>query len=137
MVVVIGCKWHLASGLEAANEVSGLRVQVATFMVSRSSTWRVGLVAGAERVYPKAAFISGGGPPRRPAAGGGEVRSLKTGGQRLQVVGHSSWLQLVEVLFAAVVVVHSDRSSRSASRSEVNSEQVVAALAVVCLAAAK
>ncbi|KAH9401501.1 hypothetical protein TYRP_016893 [Tyrophagus putrescentiae] len=106
MVVVIGCKWHLASGLEAANEVSGLRVQVATFMVSRSLTWRVGLVAGAERVYPKAAFISGGGPPRRPAAGGGEVRSLKTGGQRLQVVGHSSWLQLVEVLFAGVVVVH-------------------------------
>ena len=40
-MVVIGCKWHLASGLEAANEVSGLGVQVAaTFMVSRSSTWR-------------------------------------------------------------------------------------------------
>ncbi|KAH9408529.1 hypothetical protein TYRP_012206 [Tyrophagus putrescentiae] len=74
---------HLSHDLEANEGRSGLGVQWWRLLVSRSSTWRVGL-AGAERVHPKAASISGRGPPRRPAAGG-EVRSLKTGRQGLQV----------------------------------------------------
>ena len=121
--VVIG-KWqHLAHGLEA-NEGRRLSVQVA---VHGEPEFHQAVCLGRAERVPE-----GGFHPADGVFGGLQLAAefrLKTGRQRLHVVGHSSRLQLVEVFFAAVMV-HSEWPSRSANRSEVNSEQVVAALAL-------